>query len=273
VSLESRLAHELIRIRPVRAAAALDRLSATDAAVVLNDVPPQRAARIFAHMSPHTAADVLERLDPEAAAGRIAELGQDVAARLTRRVTDACRAKIFAKLPARPKRTLETLLAFQENSAGALMDPEVLALVEVLTVREALERIREVPDQARYNVYVIDRSQVLVGVVNLRELLCAEPTRPLTEVMTTDPVRLESNVDRSVVISHPGWKRVHSIPVVDARGGYLGAVRYRTLRQLEAELLGAAHVDANAGEALGEVFAAGAAGLLDALSGGQGRVS
>jgi hypothetical protein len=85
--------------------------------------------------------------------------------------------------------------------------------------------------------------------------------------MVRNPARLNADADRSLVVSHPGWKRVHSLPVVDDRGGYLGMVRYRTLRQLEEELLGAAQTDANASESLGEVFAAGASGLLDAFTG------
>jgi hypothetical protein len=44
------------------------------------------------------------------------------------------------------------------------------------------------------------------------------------------------------------------------------------LRQLEEELLGAAETDANAAEALGEVFSAGASGLLDALAGSKRRM-
>jgi magnesium transporter len=249
----------------------MDRLPAADASAVLESVPPRQAAAVLARMSPHSAAEVLEQLGLEAAAAQIEALEQDVAARLARRLTEARRVAVFAALPSRAKRTLETLLAFPENTAGALMDPEVLALAEDLTAADALARIREVPDQARYNLYVVDRHQALVGVINLRELMLAQPERELTEFMTRNPVRLDAGADRAAVISHPGWKRVHSIPVVDERGGYLGAVRYRTLRQLEEELLGAAQTDANAAEALGEVFTAGASGLLDALAGSKRR--
>jgi Mg/Co/Ni transporter MgtE len=126
--------------------------------------------------------------------------------------------------------------------------------------------VREASGQARYNVYVVDRTQALVGVVNLHELLLAPDGVTLADVMVPDPVRLDARADRAAVVAHPGWRRVHSIPVVDEQGGYLGAVRYRTLRQLEDELLGAAETDADAARALGELFAAGASGLLDALT-------
>lgn len=267
MTLESRLAKELTRRYPARAAATLDRVRPEDAARALAEVPPAAAASVVASMSPHAAVEVLEKLDPEAAAGVLEKLEQDVASRQARRLSQERRKAVFAKLPARVGHMLETLLNFPENTAGALMDPEVLALAEDMTCAEALARVREVPDQARYNLYVVDRNQALVGAVNLRELLLAQADEPLNEVMIRNPVRLRADADRAVVVSHPGWKRVHSIPVVDDRGAYLGAVRYRTLRQLEEDLLGAAQTDANTSEALGEVFAAGASGLLHAFTG------
>jgi magnesium transporter len=141
-----------------------------------------------------------------------------------------------------------------------------LAVPEDFIVREALVRVRALPEQIRYEVYVVDRNQVLVGVLNLRELLLARSHARLAEVMTRDPFCLSAAADRSVVLSHPGWQKVHAIPVIDREGCYLGVIRYRILRQIEAELLGGAAEDGNTFEALGDLFAAGVAGILDALT-------
>jgi magnesium transporter len=267
MSLESRLAKELIAIQPLRAAAALDRLPPNDAATLLQGVDALEAAAVLAGMSPHAATAVLEALEPRAAACLLAALEQDLAARLARRMDSERKRAVWAALPQRTAHTLETLLHFPEHTAGALMDPEVLALADDLAAEEARECVREAPSRVHYNVYVVDRSGVLVGVVNLRELLLAPPRARLANVMIPDPVYLTSVADRSAVVSHPGWKRVHSIPVVDERGRYLGALRYRTLRQLEDELLGAAETDADTAAALAEVFASGASGVFDALAG------
>jgi magnesium transporter len=271
MTLESRLALQLIQLQPGRAAAVFDRLPCAEAVRVLGDVPKAAAAAVVGSMSPFLAVEVLEQLSVESAAGILEALEQDVASRLARRMGEERRGAVFARLPARVARRLETLVGFPENTAGALMDPEVLALAEDMTVEEARERVREVPDQARYNLYILDRTQALVGVVTLRELLIAPVDKPLAEIMVRSPVCLRFDADRSVVVSHPGWKRVHSLPVVDERGRFLGAVRYRTLRQLEEELLGSALTDANATEALGEVFASGALAVLDALTGPASR--
>ncbi len=266
-SLESRLAREFVRAHPDRAATVLDRLRPEEGVRLLASVPVPQAAAAIACLSPHTAAAVLEALTPDRAAEIVEELELDVASRLLRRLSDARKTLIATRLRPPVARAVHALLRFPENSAGALMDPEGLALPEDFTAREALARVRELPEQTRYDVYVVDRAQVLVGVLNLRELLLARSQARLAEVMTREPLRLSANADRSVVLSHPGWKKVHAIPVVDEEGCYLGVIRYRTLRHLEAELLGGTGADGNTSEALGELFAAGVAGILDALTG------
>ena len=266
LSLESRLARELVRAHPDRAASILDRLSPGDVAHVLANVPVSQAAATIACLSSNLAAATLEGLNPERAADTLEALDLDVASRLSRRLSDGRRAIIAERLPSPVARSIQTLLKFPENTAGALMDPAGLALPEDFTVREALARIREMPEQTRYDVYVVDRNQVLVGVLNLRELLLARSQALLSDVMVRDPLRLLARDDRSVIVSHPGWKRAHALPVVDDKGCYLGVVRYRRLRQLEEELLGGKGVDGNTADALGELFAAGMGGILVAVT-------
>jgi magnesium transporter len=271
MNLETRLAAELIRIQPARAATVLDRAPPEQAAIALGRVAPEQAAPVLAGIAPLVANEIVERLGAAAAAPILRALPDDVAARFLRRVGEDFRVAVLAQLPPRESHTLQVLLRFPENTAGALMDPDVLALAQDLTVAEAFDRIRDFPDQARYNLYIVDRDGVLVGAVNLRELLLAPRDAPLAKIMITNPHRLESNADRARIASHPGWKHVHAIPVVDERGCYLGSVRYRTLRQLEEELLGAALTDADTAESLGDIFASGASGMLEALTGQPGK--
>jgi hypothetical protein len=111
----------------------------------------------------------------------------------------------------------------------------------------------------------VDRDQRLVGAMTLRELLLAPGETPLASLMVSEPYRIRATDDRARVLSHPGWREVHSLPVVDDEGGYLGAIRYRTLREIEEELRSPDARDDSASSAFGELIAAGAGGLLDAL--------
>jgi predicted transcriptional regulator len=145
------------------------------------------------------------------------------------------------------------------------MDPEVLALPHDLTARDALARVREAAGNARYNVYVVDREQTLVGVINLHELLMARPGDQLSSLMQTRIHRLPARADRHAIVSDPGWREVHSLPVVDDRGVYLGAIRYRTLRLLEEQLRGNRGEEGATARALGGLLRAGATAMLEAM--------
>jgi magnesium transporter len=268
MELTRELAERLMRAHPERAAWVLEKHDASAAAALLAQGEPEEAAEVLRRLSPQRAGQILALLARSRAAALLAQLGLDQAVRLVRRLPEEVRTELLQHFDPRRARAIGALLAFPEGTAGALMDPEVLALPRSLGAREALDRIRAEPEHARYNLYVLDEEQCLVGVLNLRELLLAPPSDTLGDLMRADPLRLEATADRSRVVSHPGWREVHSLPVVDERGCYLGAIRYHTLRELEEALLSTRHREQSTSVALGELFAAGAAGLFEALGGG-----
>ena len=267
--LVRRLADHYLAAHPDRAAAALELLTAAEIAEALSRGSATHAASLLRRLSPHIAAEGLRALAPERGAELLAALEASAGARLLRRIGEPLRSAILGALEARRARTLRTLLDFPEDSAGAWMDPEVLAVPQDLTAREALARVRDAASFARYNLYVVDREQRLVGVLNLRELLLARGRELLSNCMVRDPDRIVASADRTAILAHPGWRRVTSLPVVDTEGAYLGAIRYRTLRELEAQLV-PTRGDEDTSFALSQLLSAGARALVETVTGPQG---
>jgi len=267
MTLVRQMADRVLAKYPGRAATILERVGEDESVRLLARGGVEGVATILQRLSPQFATDVLRRLAPERAAGALAELPVDTAARLVRRLGEGEREPLLARLEARRARSLRAMLRFPEGTAGALMDPDVLALPQELTAREALARVRQAAELARYNLYVVDAQQRLVGALNLRELLIARGRLPLSALMTPEPHRVPATADRATVLAHPGWRDVHALPVVDDSGAYLGAIRYRTLRELEEELLAPRGADADTSAAFGDLIQAAAGGLLDALAG------
>jgi len=268
MSLQSRMAEELIRAHPERAAAVLEGLPVEAAGALLARQEGALAGAVLAAMAPHAAGALLGALPPKRAAECLEALELDVAARLLRRAPGRAETLLAAMAPRR-SRALGALLGFEEGTAGALMDPEVLALPADLTAEQALTQVRQAADRARYNLYVLERDGRLVGVLNLRELLLAAPRTRLGDAMVRDPYRVPAGAPEAAVRAHPGWREVHALPVVDAGGRYLGAIRYRTLQDLERGALRGGPDGGDTAAALGDLFAAGARGLLEALAGGE----
>jgi Mg/Co/Ni transporter MgtE len=250
VDIETRLASDLLEAHPIDAARVLERLPAREVGALIRKISSEIGGGILHRMPPSSVSEVLS---------------VEIAALSLRGLAPSLCQQILAALPLRRSRALTSLLRFPEGTAGSLMDPEVLALPQDLTAREALARVREAAGNARYNLYILDRDQTLVGVVNLHELLMARPGAPLSSLMQTSVHRLSSTADRHAIVSDPGWRMVHALPVVDAKGVYLGAIRYRTLRRLEEQLRGGPSDEGETARALGGLLRAGAAAVLEAM--------
>jgi len=267
VKLERELARHALEHHPGRATTVLERLDESEAVRVLGTCPVSSAAAVVACLSPPYATAVLGGVKSERAGRILGALPVDTAARLVRRTPKDVQTALLAHVDPKHANSIRAVLRFPEGSAGALMGPDVLALPSELNARDALERVRKGAELARYNLYVVDQEQRLVGALNLRELLLARRSTPLTDLMTRNPHRVVATADRASVLANPGWKAVHALPVVDEAGVFLGAIRYRVLRHLEEELLAARTDDFDTSAALGQVVVEGARGLLDALSG------
>jgi predicted transcriptional regulator len=113
---------------------------------------------------------------------------------------------------------------------------------------------------------VVDAEQHLVGFADLREVL--DPSRRgalATLTRTVEP--LSEQADLASVGTHPGWLRHDTLPVVDDRGTYLGAVKGKRLRQLaREEVTRRARGGVDAVAALGELFWLGLTGLFSSLA-------
>lgn len=260
------LANALIERHPDRAAEVLERTDVEASAALFLRADPASGAQVLRQLSPARAAAVIAAVPAVHAAALLETLPLDDVARVLRTLDRSVAESVLERLDERRARMLRIGMRYPEHTAGALMDPAVLALPASLTAREALERVRGEPENARYNLYVIDSDHRLVGALTLRELFLARADARLDGLMVREPLCVRDDADRATVVSHPGWRSVHALPVVDAAGHFVGALRYRRLRELEEALLRRGRADASSAAALGDLFATGAAAVLDALA-------
>ena len=252
---------------PEEAAAALEGLSFADAAALLAELDPAGAAHLVAHLSATLAVDCLRMLPDRVVGSLLGELPLDLAARILMRASDETRRTWLAELPEERAEFLRRKLRYPAGTAGALVDPLVLALPEDLSVAEAQKQLRRSAQRAYYYLYVVDRQQRLVGALDLRELFLADTKVALGAVMQRDVERIPAHADLPTVIGHGGWRDLDALPVVDAGGVFFGIIRHRTVRQLTA---------AGAGEearpvmqtlvSLGELYWTGLSAFLTGVS-------
>ena len=232
---EKLLAQNFIENHPAEAALILERLAPHEASAYLDELPARASGEVLERMVTSHAAECLTELAPQRFEQIIATLSLERAAALVRHLDPARQEKLLQKTPSGIASLLHRLLRYPEKSAGALMDPRILALPEEITVTEALGRVHRTPRHVLHYLYTVNRDHKLVGVMNLRELMMASPRATLSTTMRREVVALAALADHLAVIEHPGWRDFHALPVVDEHGVFLGVLRYQTLRKLEQD--------------------------------------
>lgn len=249
-----------------------------ESARVLEKLPERDTVELFAGLETSTAGLVLEAMLPSGAARVVRALPVDASSELLSelpprraseilRLLDAdARQSRLERMSEEPRRAAERMLRFPAGTAGALMEPRVVAFHLSRTASQALEEIRERALMVRFYVYVVDDRNVLRGALSIRELLNAPPDARLDAVMRQPAESLSARAGGRGILSHPAWKRLPLLPVVDEGGRLVGVFRYESLQALRGER-GDTEEESPLGLALalGELFWIGASGLVRGL--------
>ncbi|HLQ30304.1 MAG TPA: magnesium transporter [Ktedonobacteraceae bacterium] len=196
------------------AGAMLGRLDTETAADALNEVESSLQYTILSELDPERASDLLEVLAPDDAADMLADLPAEEVERL------------LSLMPANESQPIRELLRYGAETAGGIMTTEVLSLSQDLTVEEALVYLRQHSAHLEmiYYLYIVDGEQHLVGVVSLRELVVAEATTHLQDLMDTDVIKVNTGTDQEEVARVIAKYDLLGVPVVDSDNHLVGLV-------------------------------------------------
>ncbi len=180
----------------------LEELEDEEAADIAEKLPADRLADVLDEMEPDEAADILGDLPPERAAEALAEMeeAEDV-------------------IP---------LLGHPDETAGGLMTTSYIALRPHTTAAQAIEFLRQIePDEETpYYLYVIDRDRKLVGVVGLRDLVLAQHTDLIQDIMDPNVIFVTTDMDQEDVAHLMTHYDLAAVPVVDKDRVLVGVITY-----------------------------------------------
>jgi magnesium transporter len=226
---ETHLALRFLEDHPDEAAALLETRSSAEATALLSRCPPETVANVLRRCVVGFAVDYLAALSLEEATPVLARFPPHSAVSVLRTASPEWSAAIRGALAREDGDPVERLLRHAPGTAGALMDPRTSALPSDLRVAEALEQLRLHPEHSVYYLYVVDRDGHLLGVLNYRDLLLADPEAVLVSVMRASVSSVRADAQGAALRGHPGWRSLFALPVVDAEDRLLGAMRHDTV--------------------------------------------
>jgi magnesium transporter len=181
---------------------------------------------VIAELNDHVREDMMEALPPEAVAGIAEQLDTDDAVQLLEDLEPADQAAILAEMEPEDRAAIETALSYPEESAGRLMQRELVAVPEHLSVGDLIDYLREHDELTTefWEVFIVDPTHKPVGTCQLSWILRTPRHIALADVMKRDQTLIPVTMDQEEVALRFQKYALISAAVVDESGRLVGQI-------------------------------------------------
>jgi magnesium transporter len=221
-----RLRELLGALHPADVADLMGFLSADAREELIPHLDPETLAEILSELDTEIREEVLEHVPSATLAKAIGEMESDDAADVVDDLEADKRAQVLAAMPEMDRATIEATLAYEDETAGRLMQREVVAAPQFWTVGQAIDHFRrEVDDlpELFFDVYVVDPSYKPVGAVPVSLLLRSKRDVPLAQIME-QVTEIPVDMDQEEVAYIFDKYHLISAPVVEPGGRLVGQI-------------------------------------------------
>ena len=219
----------LVTMNPIDVAGLFDDLEEKQIPVMFRLLPKEQAAETFVEMEPDAQQLLIQGFSDNELREVLDELYVDDAADLVEEMPANVVRRILAQADPEMRRSINQILRYPENSAGALMTMEYVSLRPEMTVEEAILRIRRqgVDKETIYTCYVLDRDRTLLGIVTVKDLLLAESDdTEIREIMTEAVISVNTQDEQEEVAKMFSKYNFLALPVVDTESRMVGIVTF-----------------------------------------------
>ena len=218
---------------------ALEDLSAADTAELISKVDIENREELLCSYSENLSPECFLEMDSELQRSALAvmpadqvvsiisELESDDALELVMSMDEERQKEITRKLSAKLRVVLEEGLSFPEDSAGRLMQREVVAVPELWTSGKTIDYLRaadkDLPEDI-FDVFVIDPAYHVIGQIPIGKLIRAKRTSKINEIINKEITTVPAGMDQEDVAHLFRREDIVSAPVVDEEGRLIGAI-------------------------------------------------
>ena len=218
----------------------LEELHPAEIALLLESLPPRERDVVWEQLDAEQHTDVLaeaedtvrtsrmRRMKPDELAAAVSELDADDAADMLQSLPEEVIEQVLRSLDEQNRERVTSVLSYEEDTAGGLMNTDVLTVRADVTLEVVLRYLRrrgEIPEKTN-RLYVVDRDNRFLGMVRLAELLIHDPEVMVQDIMDTDePSIPASTSSHDVAQIFEQWDLI-SAPVVDDGERLIGRITF-----------------------------------------------
>lgn len=219
--------HEVLDMEPADIAQLLEKTSRDDALQIVRHLYPVLDSETYIYLNYERLRTLFAVLAPRDIATIITDLETDDAISLLEELDETQRREILRHVNARSRALVEEGLTFPEDSAGRIMQRDVVAIPQFWTVGKTLDYLQAVghdlPDQL-YDLFIVDPRHRVVGQIAVGQLLRVGRGEKISALADQEPQIVPADTDQEHVAAL--FKRITmtSVPVVDHNERLIGMI-------------------------------------------------
>lgn len=217
----------------------LGNLNAADIALLFDEIdkkeipllyrllPKEEAAETFTYMSRDMQKTLINTLTDRELRAVMDDIFLDDTVDMIEEMPANVVARILRNTDEETRKMINQVLNYPKDSAGSLMTIEYVNIKKDMTVGEAISRIRQtaVDKETIYTCYVTEHRK-LIGMVSVKDLLMAEDSMQIEEIMETNVIYTDTHEDKEEVAKIFNKYDFLAIPVVDREERLVGIVTF-----------------------------------------------
>ena len=217
-------------LKPLEIANILLQLKLKQQLVLLENLDRGTSSEVLNNLqdSPSILGDIVEQISTDRLSNAIEDMPQDDAADFVGLLDDEKAEALLEKLPEKDREELTNLLQYDEESAGGLMTPYVVAIHRDQTVAAAIKEIQKFVKKEGfelfYTAYVVDDHDHLIGTIGTTELLLAERHKLIENLMNPEVVAVDQDLDQEEVARIAQEYDLVVVPVIDKHLRLIGRI-------------------------------------------------
>lgn len=209
----------------------IERLSKDDRDALVNTIGEELDPEVLSELDETIREHVFELIGDQQVADAIAEVDSDDAVMMLEEMDEDRQKQVLEQIPDEDRTLIEESLSYPEDSAGRLMQREVVTVPNHWNVGQCIDFMRRMADGDEdelpsifYDIFVVDARHHPVGAISLSNVLRTRRQVPVTDMMAEDMHVMDVMTDQEDVAFLFRQRDLVSAPVIDQDGRLVGAI-------------------------------------------------
>ncbi|MBA3954948.1 magnesium transporter [Candidatus Dependentiae bacterium] len=220
-----------VKLHPADIAQFLGNNTKDTAQLIFVRLPTHLKLMVFSYLSDSMKVFCLSFLDDQDRGHLLASLPLDELTDFFDELSDEELKKYLVLLHKKDREKVLSLMQFNPESAGGIMDTNVLTLMQDFTVEKSIQILQRLqPNRELHReIYVTNQENELVGHINLEDLVLKHPKTRLSSILSKNELVVQVDEDREAIAHKMVHYQLMTVPVINHQGIFLGIIPSDTL--------------------------------------------